>query len=520
MEEVAKVTMSEQDEEMECTFTVYEIDLDYEFDAARFFDFTRLESPLEARQAEVWFHSAGSYPPSPFVANFVPRDEMLMENLCTSPKSKGVENMNPAECVSDVEDEEVISVVDTNNRDFDGKAYGTFNSLQIGSRTKLQNSSKNLPSGYTKSKPYTKLLTKKPSFPRTSTLLKPTASQLAKQNHPPQTGYASARSNTSVEKMDKSSVCTFGIENHAAKRQKLEGGLLRKVVDAEQPQQISFVHKVPKQDGITNHTKTRITIPREPDLETSHRSLKTRPKTSKESENGTSTVRRFKALPLNRKILEAPSLLPKRSIPVMPNFQEFHLKTSERAMLHKSVAPKLSVPGHQSYKASHKYSTDITTDQGNREPERPIHVNASRPEVCESSCGFKAVPLNMKILTSKGTFGVFRNSKKDTTVPMEFNFQTEKRFNHNPPIELFNKLSLAPETQQTANHESKLPRSNSTSAKGSKENRWGCFQKGNEIKQPSKARLPVLVGKQHIGVEAEKIEVYAASCLNWSNSVR
>ncbi|XP_073042951.1 uncharacterized protein [Primulina eburnea] len=425
MEEVAKVTMSEQDEEMECTFTVYEIDLDYEFDAARFFDFTRLESPLEARQAEVWFHSAGSYPPSPFVANFVPRDEMLMENLCTSPKSKGVENMNPAECVSDVEDEEVISVVDTNNRDFDGKAYGTFNSLQIGSRTKLQNSSKNLPSGYTKSKPYTKLLTKKPSFPRTSTLLKPTASQLAKQNHPPQTGYASARSNTSVEKMDKSSVCTFGIENHAAKRQKLEGGLLRKVVDAEQPQQISFVHKVPKQDGITNHTKTRITIPREPDLETSHRSLKTRPKTSKESENGTSTVRRFKALPLNR-----------------------------------------------------------------------------------------------KILTSKGTFGVFRNSKKDTTVPMEFNFQTEKRFNHNPPIELFNKLSLAPETQQTANHESKLPRSNSTSAKGSKENRWGCFQKGNEIKQPSKARLPVLVGKQHIGVEAEKIEVYAASCLNWSNSVR
>lgn len=45
-------------------------------------------------------------------------------------------------------------------------------------------------SGYTKSKPHTKLSMKKPSFPRTSTLLKPTASHLAKQNHPPQAGYS------------------------------------------------------------------------------------------------------------------------------------------------------------------------------------------------------------------------------------------------------------------------------------------------------------------------------------------
>ncbi|XP_073287840.1 protein TPX2-like isoform X3 [Primulina huaijiensis] len=474
MEEVAKCTVYEQEEEMECTFTVYEIDLDYEFDAARFFDFARLDSPLEVRQAEVWFHSAGSYPPSPFVANLVPRDEILMGNICISPKFKGVENMNPRESVSDIEEDEEISVVDTNYR------------------------------GYSKSKPHTKLLMK--PCPRTSTLLKPTASQLAKQNHPLLAGYS--RSNMFVEKIDKSSVSTFGVENHAAKRQKLENGLLCKVVDAEQLQQISFVHKVPKRDGITNHTKTRITIPREPDLETAQRALKTRPKTIKEAENVASTVRMFKARPLNRKILEAPSLLPKRSIPVLPNFQEFYLKTSERAMLHKSVVPKFAVPGHQPDKpffpsqASHKYSTNITPDRGNREPERPSHMNGSRPEVCESSHGFKALPLNKKILTSKGTFGVFRNSKKDTTVPMEFNFHTEKRFNHNPPIELFNKLSLVPETQQIANHGSKLQRSICTSAKGSKENRLGCFQKDNEIKQPSKPIPPVLVGMQQIGVEA------------------
>ncbi|KZV45320.1 hypothetical protein F511_04058 [Dorcoceras hygrometricum] len=436
--------------EEECSFTVYEIDLDYEFDAARFFDFTRLESPLEAGQAEVWFHSAGSYPPSPFVSNLVPGDEMLTENICISPKSEGVEN--PMEDVSDIEEDEEISVVDTNYKDVDLKAYGTFNTPQIGSRTKLQNPSKNLASGllcpvmilfdYTESKTHTKSFMK-PSFPRTSTLLKPTASQLAKQNHPLQTGCY--RSNIAVEKMDKSSVSTFGIENHAAKRQKLEGGFLRMVVDADKLQQINFVHKVPKRDGTTNHSKTtRITIPREPDLQTAHRALKTRTNSSKEAENVTSTVRRFKARPLNRKILEAPSLLSKRSIPVFPNFQEFQLKTSERAMLHKSVVPNFAVPSHQSDKVSGKTYANITTDGGNRERERPTNMNVSRPEVCESSHGFKALPLNKKILTSKGTLGVFRNTKKDITVPM---------------------LSLAPETPQNANHGSKLPRSISKSAK-------------------------------------------------------
>lgn len=41
-----------------------EIDLDYEFDAARFNDFTRPETYLEAREAELWFGSAPNHPPS------------------------------------------------------------------------------------------------------------------------------------------------------------------------------------------------------------------------------------------------------------------------------------------------------------------------------------------------------------------------------------------------------------------------------------------------------------------------
>ena len=45
-------------------FVSDEIDLDYEFDAARFYDFSRTESDWEVNEAELWFESAKGYPPS------------------------------------------------------------------------------------------------------------------------------------------------------------------------------------------------------------------------------------------------------------------------------------------------------------------------------------------------------------------------------------------------------------------------------------------------------------------------
>lgn len=58
----------EMDEEMEDFvggyFEVSEVDFDYEFDAFRFFDFTRLESSLEIEHTKLGFESAPSYPPS------------------------------------------------------------------------------------------------------------------------------------------------------------------------------------------------------------------------------------------------------------------------------------------------------------------------------------------------------------------------------------------------------------------------------------------------------------------------
>lgn len=60
-------TESSSDEDMEMdmlVFEVTEIDLEYEFDAARWYDFTREELAMESRAAELWFESAQSYPHS------------------------------------------------------------------------------------------------------------------------------------------------------------------------------------------------------------------------------------------------------------------------------------------------------------------------------------------------------------------------------------------------------------------------------------------------------------------------
>jgi len=41
-----------------------EIDLDFEFDVAKFFDFTRSETPEEIEVSEAWFECAKGHPPS------------------------------------------------------------------------------------------------------------------------------------------------------------------------------------------------------------------------------------------------------------------------------------------------------------------------------------------------------------------------------------------------------------------------------------------------------------------------
>ncbi|EPS69480.1 hypothetical protein M569_05290, partial [Genlisea aurea] len=86
----------------------------------------------------------------------------------------------------------------------------------------------------------------KPSFPRSSTFMKPTVSQLAKQNHRIRANHCSSKISLIKKEEKNCTAVTFGIDNQAAKRQKLEGGLLRKVPNLMQMHQTNFIHKTSK----------------------------------------------------------------------------------------------------------------------------------------------------------------------------------------------------------------------------------------------------------------------------------
>ncbi|KAF2313180.1 hypothetical protein GH714_009630 [Hevea brasiliensis] len=483
----------------ELVFEAREIDLDYEFDAAMFFDFTREESPAEAREAERWFEAAKSYPPSPFVAKLVLREDSLLEDVGTSPKSKDVDDTTTLlsdECSDGLGPE--VPAIEVDNKEREGMYRGIFANLQSGNLQKLSHRPLEMGTGlayYNHTSSYKSRAkvksNAKPNLPRISTLMKPTASMLAKQNQPPQID--GSRFQMLLVQKEKSIHNSSAVESQAAKRQKLEGGHSHKVGDAKQ--QTYFIHKAPKKDGTVDkssaHSKLRLTIPREPDLETAHRAQ------GLEVENVKMAVRRFRARPLNRKILEAPSLpLPKKSTPKLPEFQEFHLKTLERAMQHTSTVSSSLLQHSDPEKGLDKPGTTSVAENGTRESRRPSTMDSQKQDECNTAHIFKARPLNKKIFASKGDIGVFRNSKRETTVPMEFNFHTEKRIQHNPPIELFSKLSLTSELQPNNGSRLQLPRPSCISMKGPKENRLNHLQTEHKIAHSARGKPPIFGGKQ------------------------
>ncbi|GAB4856973.1 hypothetical protein Ancab_014886 [Ancistrocladus abbreviatus] len=470
------------DEDMEESdvqiFEVVEIDLDYEFDAARFFDFSRPETEAEAREADSWFEAAQSYPPSPFVTKLFWRENEVPDNVNTSSKSK-CEDMLALEGYTNAHDTEIAEKDETCGASCRGL---TFYDRYMREMRKTKSESIG-----------------KPPQQRSSTLMKPTASQLAKQNQRQQFGDYRFQK-LSVQKNKGSSNVHCGAEIQASKRQKLDGGCLHKVGDK---QQSNLVHKVPKKNettcGVVSQTKLKLTIPLEPELETAHRAQRIRSTSSKQVENATTITTRFKARPLNRKLFEAPALpVQKRNPPCLPEFQVFHLKTMERAMRH--TAPVVLSSIQQADKGRNRSRANFTVENGNKDDKRLDSVDDTRQDEQREVHYFKARPLDRKIFTSKGNIGVFKNIKRDITVPKEFNFQTEKRIQHDPPVELFSKLSLASEVQRIST-QMKTPQPTCLPSKGSKENRWSSFHQDYNIKLCGKEKPIVFDGKktQRIG---------------------
>lgn len=424
----------DDDDEMEVfeegVFLGFEIDLDYEFDAARYFDFRREETPAEARAAELWFETAGSYPPSPLIVRI--KKEILVENLGTLP------NLKDSECAVPIN----AQFADGNGPE-ESVLYGNDKGLEHSCMLQIVSkvSGKSITKGF---------------LSKDSTLMKPTASQLAKQNHRREMKNVCRSQKAAAVKSNRNFEDQNSYLHHVAKRQRLERGHLCKIVGADP--QLDFVHKVSKKktgpaDCNTGLPRLKLTIPKEPELETARRALNFRAQRLRSSnaeplqEGMVPTTSAFKARPLNRKILEAPSLpLAQKSTPRLPSFKEFNLRTRGRAIQHCS-ATSSSVGDVTEPKRSE------LQDSG---PPKLQNDDKKMEDSRNMSSIFKARPLNKKIFTSKGDFGIFQSSNWKTTMSKEF-FSTTKRDQQTPLTELFNMLSLASGEQHTTASQTRFP---------------------------------------------------------------
>ncbi|KAK4795485.1 hypothetical protein SAY86_027811 [Trapa natans] len=226
----------------------------------------------------------------------------------------------------------------------------------------------------------------------------------------------------------------------------------------------SSTRDLPLPSANSSHRKPKLTLtrPKEPELETSQRIRSVKMKSTAElEEEMMAKIPKFKARPLNKKILEGPNLPTiQRSTPQPPEFQEFHLETMIRA--------------HQNVDSASIASTEVSRQQNNqwkpqltesRTPNLQTSLRARPPKVkssleieqeeLEKIPKFKARPLNKKVLESKGNLGLFCNTKKHLTQPEEFHFATDERFPQpTTVIDLFDKLSLNSENR----HDNLLPR--------------------------------------------------------------
>ncbi|EOA14596.1 hypothetical protein CARUB_v10027847mg [Capsella rubella] len=255
----------------------FEFDIDFEFDAPRFYDFSRHELYSETEEIEIWFQSAGNYPPSPFSPKFNWKFEPLEQVTSTISESKPVE----------VSVESLDTCVNRNDK-VNGFIY--YNQT-------VKDVSKTKPKSKTKS--------------RISTLTRPTASLLARQNKP--------LDNYSVQLLTRCqrSLSKFGdkvppilvskLQNQDIKRQKPEA-------------KVAHVSR-----------RSKLTVPREPNLRTAERSERHRSKVNSETEQivKSSSKRQTRNKSIN---LEPSSTsLPKTNTPRSQDLQAFRLRTALRA---------------------------------------------------------------------------------------------------------------------------------------------------------------------------------------------
>ncbi|CAN1230993.1 Protein TPX2 [Linum perenne] len=275
---------------------------------------------------------------------------------------------------------------------------------------------------------------------------------------------------------------TLAHENQAIKRQKLEDGQSRQILNLKPPQPLTHksrlglstsnsntASKIQKEErkvyarepAVQNpfistaemmkkfETSTRdlslppvivgfyqgkpkltLTRPQEPAFETAQRIRPVKIKSTAELEQEMlAKIPKFKARPVNKKILEAP-LLPAipRSTPQPPEFQEFHLETAARANHNAESASVVSEATRQQNNEWKPHLTEPKTPLLQTSLRaRPLKVKSSfelEIEELEKMPKFKAKPLNKKLSLNSGSHDI--HLPRNTT-PNPFHLHTEER---------------------------------------------------------------------------------------------
>jgi len=230
----------------------FQVDLDYEFDAPRWFDLAQEEPPPEAAAAQAWFASAPSYPPSPLIA------KMLAEDLGLQ-AIRSIADTDAVHC--SIASHECSSGAERKIHRVQGRkpCHGASeNENRPGYRTTMKGTSL-----------------------KGSTLMKPTASQLARQNRQVELKNVMQSKKPVGVRSERSTISSNDYTYQSAKRQRLENGHLNKA--AADTNQHEFIHKNHEKnvmnrnvDHPTAPTKLKITIPREPELATKLRAERSR----------------------------------------------------------------------------------------------------------------------------------------------------------------------------------------------------------------------------------------------------
>ncbi|XVE49964.1 hypothetical protein DITRI_Ditri01bG0123800 [Diplodiscus trichospermus] len=533
------------------------IDELYEFSAPRFFDFMKEESEEETRKAELWFDTALSYAPSPFmvrikagnrsfhvesICNFSEADQMQAtessdaaapnsnsEGKPQAPQAelmpdKVTKEVKPSETIVEI-NQIVTKIANDDKENVESRENGRF-VLWVFEKNFILIQyyyTNTLLSLWLLSVEYSSALTQKAlsdvtgdEEKRKSSLEVETEARTPKplvnsqkkmvcdKKHKTAEKIASMVQNPLVLKpKNNSGTPNLALENQAIKRQKLDGGRSRQILNVK-PHNLPHKSNLGLSSGSSNlcsytaktsnkserkvyvrepaapfvsmaemmkkfQSSTRdlslpnsslsnmkptlkLTRPKEPEFETAQRVRSVRVKSTAElEEEMMAKVPKFKAKPLNKKIFEAPTIpaLP-RSTSKPPEFQEFHFETMARSNKNtetSSVASTEAAPQNNQWKPhlTEPKTPLLQTSLRARPPKVKSSIELEQEEL-EKAPKFKARPLNKKIFESKGGLGIFCNEKKQVTVPREFHFATNERIPPPPAVvDLFDKLSLKSE---------------------------------------------------------------------------